>query len=91
MFRAGGQIIGGQMATVWWWQSTCSFSVSWCGEDFQRLGVQGAKVSALLGASPPPSMSPESQQVPWFIELMLSASVSSHHFGSVSSTYLNEE
>jgi hypothetical protein len=58
------------------WQPTCSFSVLWHGEEFHRLGVQGAEISALPGALPQPSLSPVSQQGPWFTELMQSASVS---------------
>jgi hypothetical protein len=61
---------------VWGWWPTCSLSVSWHGEDFHRLGVQGAKLSTLLGASPRPSVAPESQQGPSFMELTLSVSVS---------------
>jgi hypothetical protein len=48
----------------------------WCGEDFHELGVQGVEVLTVLCASPLPSMAPESQQGLWFMELMLSASVS---------------
>jgi hypothetical protein len=54
----------------------CSFSVSWHGEAFHRLWVKGAKVSALPGALPQPSMSPASQQGPSFTELTQSAAVS---------------
>jgi hypothetical protein len=53
-----------------------SFSKLWCGEAFHELGVQSADVSALLGALPQPSVSPVSQQSPWFTELMQSAAVS---------------
>jgi hypothetical protein len=42
----------------------CSFSLSWHGEAFHELGVQSAKVSALPGALPQPSLSPASQQSP---------------------------
>jgi hypothetical protein len=51
MFGAGGQF-------------ACSFSVSWCGEDFHGLGVQGVEGSALPGTLPQPTMSSASQQVP---------------------------
>jgi hypothetical protein len=72
---------GGQQAgAAWSWQTVCSLSESWCGEGFNGLGVQGAKVSSLPGASPPPSVSPESQQGPFFTELTLSASVSQSPF-----------
>jgi hypothetical protein len=53
-----------------------SFSISWKGEAFHKLGVQRADVSALPGALPQPSMSPASQQIPWFTELRRSAAVS---------------
>jgi hypothetical protein len=49
------------------WQhgkSTHSLSVTWHGEDFRGLGVQGVEVLTLLGASPLPSMAPASQQGP---------------------------
>jgi hypothetical protein len=49
---------------IWGWQPTCSLSVLWHGETFHGLGVQSAKVSALPGASPLPSVAPVSQQVP---------------------------
>jgi hypothetical protein len=55
----------------------CSFSKSWCGEAFHELWVQSANVSALPGALPQPSVSPASQQGPWFMELTRSAAVSS--------------
>jgi hypothetical protein len=61
---------------VWGWQPTSCFSVWWHGEAFQVLGVQGAEVSALPGALLPPSMTPVSQQSPWFMELTQSVSVS---------------
>jgi hypothetical protein len=56
--------------------TVCSFSKSWHGEAFHKLGVQSADVSALPGAFPQPSMSPASQLSPWFTELMQSAAVS---------------
>jgi hypothetical protein len=71
-WRPGGQVDGGSMGVV----ATCSFSVLWHGEDFYGLGVQGAKVSALLGALPQQRMSPVSQQGPSVSELMQSVSVS---------------
>jgi hypothetical protein len=37
-----------------------SFSISWHGEAFHKLGVQSADVSALPGALPQPSVSPAS-------------------------------
>jgi hypothetical protein len=61
---AGGWQASGWLEVVWGWQPTCSFSILWCGEAFHGVGDQGAKVSALPGASPLPSMSPASQQVP---------------------------
>jgi hypothetical protein len=57
------------------WPPERSLSVSWCGEAFHGLEVQGAEVSTLLCASPLPSVSPASQQGLWFMELALSASV----------------
>jgi hypothetical protein len=64
---------------VWSWclaaaAATCSLSVTWHGEAFHGLGVQGVKVSTLLDAPLLPSMAPVSQQRPWFMELTLSAS-----------------
>jgi hypothetical protein len=64
------------VVAAWRWQPTCSFSVSWHGEAFHRLGVKYAEVSALPCALPQPTVSPVSQQGPWFMEFMLSASVS---------------
>jgi hypothetical protein len=65
---AGGRVVGRwasvQEAAAWGLWPACSFCVLWHGEDFHRLGVQGAKVSALPGALPQPSVSPESQQDP---------------------------
>jgi hypothetical protein len=49
------------LVAAWGWQPACFLSVLWHGEDFHRLGVQGAKVSTLPGASPPPSVAPASQ------------------------------
>jgi hypothetical protein len=64
---------------MWWglvcWAG-CSFNKSWHGEAFHKLGVQSADVSDLPYALPQPSMSPASQQSPWFKELMRSAAVS---------------
>jgi hypothetical protein len=61
MFGAGSQ-------RQWRWQhgrgSACSLSVSWHGKDLYGLGVQDAKVSTLLGASPLPSVATVSQQGP---------------------------
>jgi hypothetical protein len=51
----------------------CQCIVVW--RSLPGLGVQGATVLTLLGASPPPSEAPASQQGPWFTELTLSASV----------------
>jgi hypothetical protein len=53
-----------------------SFSIWWCGEAVHELGVQSADVSALPCALPQPSVSPASQQSPWFRELRRSAAVS---------------
>jgi hypothetical protein len=54
----------------------CSSSKSWHGGAFHELGVQSADVSALPGALPQSSMSPVSQQSPWFMELTPSEAVS---------------
>jgi hypothetical protein len=56
--------------------ASCSAIKSWCGEPFHELQVHSAKVSALPGALPQPSVSPVSQQSPWFTELTLSLAVS---------------
>jgi hypothetical protein len=62
-------------AGVWrQWESSCFLSVTWHGEAFHRLGVQGVEVLILLGALFLPSVAPVSQQGFWFMELMLSAS-----------------
>jgi hypothetical protein len=55
-----GRAVTWQMAAAW--GTTCSFSVSWHGEVFHGLGVQGAKVSALPCALSQPA--PASQQGP---------------------------
>jgi hypothetical protein len=49
---------------VWACQACCSFSKSWCGEDFHKLWVQSAEVSALAGAFPQPSVSQHLSKVP---------------------------
>jgi hypothetical protein len=50
-------------AGIWWqWQPTCFLSVTWWGETFYELGVQGADVLILLGALFLPSVPPASQQ-----------------------------
>jgi hypothetical protein len=49
--------------------ASCSFSESFHGEAFHELGVQSADVSVLPGALPQPSVSPASQQSPWFTEI----------------------
>jgi hypothetical protein len=54
---AGRQVGGSGVG----WRPACSFNISWHGEAFHGLGFQGAKVSVLPGASPPPRMSPASQ------------------------------
>jgi hypothetical protein len=65
--RGGGPA---ERSSGWWaygagaWPASCSFSKSWHGEDFHKLGVQSAEVSALLGALPLPRVSPASQQGP---------------------------
>jgi hypothetical protein len=59
-WRASGPAGG---SGVGWWPA-CSFSVSWYVEAFHRLGVQGAKVSALPGALPQPRVCPASHQGP---------------------------
>jgi hypothetical protein len=59
----------------------CGFSKSWHGMgELSELGVQSAKVLALPCALPQPSVSPLSQQSPWFMELMWSAAVSQSPF-----------
>jgi hypothetical protein len=60
-----------------WWQQqpSCFLSVTWCGETFYWLGVQGVEILILLGALFLPSVAPVSQQGFWFTELMLSASL----------------
>jgi hypothetical protein len=63
MFGADGQHAGGLVVVMWVWQPACSFIISWHGEDFHGLRVQGAKVSALPGASPLPIVSPVSFQI----------------------------
>jgi hypothetical protein len=56
--------------------STCySFSIWWCGEASQNLGVQSADVSALLGVLPQSSVSPASYQSPWITEVRRSVAV----------------
>jgi hypothetical protein len=52
---------GGSAGRQW---PTCVFSVLRCGGAFHKLRFQDAKVSALPGALPLPSMSPASQQGP---------------------------
>jgi hypothetical protein len=54
----------------------CSFSKSWCVEAFHVLRVQGAKVSALPGALPYPSLSPAFQQGSQSMEFMQSVFLS---------------
>jgi hypothetical protein len=66
---------------------TCSFSVLWHGEAFHGLGAKGAEVLALTVDLPQPSMSPVSQQGPWFRELTQSASVSQSPFWIPSIVY----
>jgi hypothetical protein len=63
-------------AVAWVWRPTCSFNVSWCGEVSHWLGVQSPEVSALPCALPQPSVSPASQESPWFTEFTQSASMS---------------
>jgi hypothetical protein len=62
------------------WGLVCSagfsFSKSWSREAFQELGVQSADVSIHPGALPQQSVSPASQQSPWFTELTQSAAMS---------------
>jgi hypothetical protein len=54
--------------------ASCFLSVMWRVEAFHGLGVQGVKVSILLGAFFLPSVAPASQQGFGVMELMLSAS-----------------
>jgi hypothetical protein len=56
----GGGPVGQRLVALCGWLPTWSFSISWHGEVFHGLGVQGAKVSALSGALPQPSVSPAS-------------------------------
>jgi hypothetical protein len=76
-----GWLVGGQ-------QPTCSFSVSWCGEAFHGLRVQGAEVSAPWNFSQaylqhlskvPDSRSSHSLHL-----------CPSHHFGSSQNVSLNQ-
>jgi hypothetical protein len=50
-------------------------SVTWSGEAFYRLGVQGVEVLILVGALFLPSVAPASQKGFGVTELMLSASI----------------
>jgi hypothetical protein len=62
-----GRLVGSwPSGLVGGWQPPFSFNVLWHGEAFHGLGAQDAKVSALPCALPQPSVSPVSQQVPWF-------------------------
>jgi hypothetical protein len=63
-------------AGLWQWQQlSCFLSVTWCGEAFYRLVVQGVEVLILLGVLFLPSVAPTSQQGFGVTELTLSASV----------------
>jgi hypothetical protein len=63
-------------AGVSWRQEPSYFlSVTWHGEAFYGLVVQGVKIVILLGALFPPSVAPASQQDFCFTGLTLSASV----------------
>jgi hypothetical protein len=44
------------VVVVWWWGSSSFLSVSCHVKAFHGLGIQGAKVSSLPGASSPPSV-----------------------------------
>jgi hypothetical protein len=62
--QGGSLVFCGVEARVDAWGPASSFSVSWHAENFHRLGVQGAEISALPHALLQPSMSPVSQQDP---------------------------
>jgi hypothetical protein len=48
---------------IWWRQEpSCFLSVTWHGEAFYRLGVQGVEDLILLGVLFTPSVAPSSQQ-----------------------------
>jgi hypothetical protein len=56
-------------------QLSCFLSVMWHAEAFYGLRVHGIKVLIVLDALFLPSVTPVSQQVFWFMELMMSASI----------------
>jgi membrane protein insertase Oxa1/YidC/SpoIIIJ len=53
---------GLELAIWWLWEPSCFLSVTWHGEAFYGLGVQGIKVLILLRALFLPIMAPASQQ-----------------------------
>jgi hypothetical protein len=57
------------------WQPSCFLSVTWHGEAFHGLGVQGVEVLIFLAALFPSSVAPVSQRGFGVSEFMLSASV----------------
>jgi hypothetical protein len=64
---------------IWSWclavrETSCFLSVTWHGEAFYRLGVQGVGVLLLLSVFFLPRVAPASQQTFWFMKLMLSVS-----------------
>jgi hypothetical protein len=56
-----GQLVG---SGGWLWQPACSFSISWHGEGFHWLEVQGVNVSALPHDLSQLRVFPASQQGP---------------------------
>jgi hypothetical protein len=56
-------------------EPSCFLSVTWPGEAFRRLGVQGVEVVILFAAFFLPSVAPASQQGFGVTELTLSSSV----------------
>jgi hypothetical protein len=70
------QQLRGAMGPGWACSTISSFSKSWYGEAFHKLGVQSAVLSALPCVLPQPIVSPASEQSPWFMELIWSAAVS---------------
>jgi hypothetical protein len=54
----GGGLLGQRPGSLW---PSSSFSKSWRGEVFLKLGLQGANISALPYALSQPSVSPASQ------------------------------
>jgi hypothetical protein len=73
----GAHLLVCQMSAkqIWSWhlvalEHSCCLSVTWHGEAFYRLGIQGVEVLILLCAFFLPSVAPVSQLDFWFIELL---------------------